>query len=203
MDTIIKCDFDDFQGSESNFQNTDEVDTLHPCCTSSDYIETDNINDDVIKLFKQDIIDIGMSSVIHKCNGTCYKNFKHNGCRMGFGYDNEGKQLVEKTRIDKLTGEICIKRNHTHVSEFNPLMMVGFRSNHNIQFLGTSNEECLKRIYYLTNHVTKNGISSYQAIYFATCAYDKIKIDKNVSPDDNSKHILNKTYNFAANHTEY
>jgi hypothetical protein len=122
---------------------------------------------------------------------------------MGFGYDNEGKQLVEKTRIDKLTGEICIKRNHTHVSEFNPLMMVGFRSNHNIQFLGTSNEECLKRIYYLTNHVTKNGISSYQAIYFATCAYDKIKIDKNVSPDDNSKHILNKTYNFAANHTEY
>ena len=95
LDTIIKCDFDDFQGSESNFQNTDEIDTLHPCYTSSDYIDTENINDDVIKLFKQDIIDIGMSSVIHKCNGACYKNFQHNGCRMGFGYDNEGKQPDE------------------------------------------------------------------------------------------------------------
>jgi hypothetical protein len=114
---------------------------------------------------------------------------------MGFGYENEGKQLVEKNSIDKITGEICVKRNHTHVSDFNPLMIVGFRSNHNIQFLGTSNEECLKRIYYLTNYITKNGISSYQAVYFAACAYDKINIDKNVSPDDYAKQILYKTYN--------
>jgi hypothetical protein len=112
---------------------------------------------------------------------------------MGFGYDNEGKQLVEKTSIDKLT----------HVSDFIPLMMVGFRSDHNIQFLGTSNGECLKRIYYLTNYVTKNGISSNQAVYFASCAYDKLNIDKNVSSDDYAKQILYKTYNFAANHTEY
>jgi hypothetical protein len=89
------------------------------------------------------------------------------------------------------------------VSDFNPLMMVGFRYNHNIQFLGTSNEECLKRIYYLANYVTKNGISSYQAIDFATCAYVKTNIDKNVSPDDYAKQILYKTYNFAANLTEY
>jgi hypothetical protein len=36
--SIIKCDFDDFQSSESesNFQNTDEFDTRHPCCSSSD-----------------------------------------------------------------------------------------------------------------------------------------------------------------------
>jgi hypothetical protein len=107
---------------------------------------------------------------------------------MGFGYENEGKQLVEKNSIDKITGEICVKRNHTHVSDY-------YSSNHNIQFLGTSNEECLKRIYYLTNYITKNGISSYQAVYFAACAYDKINIDKNVSPDDYAKQILYKTYN--------
>jgi hypothetical protein len=55
----------------------------------------------------------------------------------------------------------------------------------------------------LTDYVTKNGISSYRAVYFAACAYDKINIDKNVSPDDYAKQILYKTYNFAANHTEY
>jgi hypothetical protein len=69
--------------------------------------------------------------------------------------------------------------------------------------LGTCNDECLKRVYYLTNYVTKNGISSYQAVYFASCAYDKMNIDKNLSSDDYAKQILYKTYNFAANHTEY
>jgi hypothetical protein len=82
-------------------------------------------------------------------------------------------------------------------------MMVGFRSNHNIQFLDTCNDKCLKRIYYLTNYVTKNGISSYQAVYFASCAYDKMNIDKTLSSDDYAKQIIYKTYNFAANHTEY
>jgi hypothetical protein len=43
---------------------------------------------------------------------------------MGFGYDNEGKQLVEKTSIDKITGEFTVKRNHTHVSDFYPLIFV-------------------------------------------------------------------------------
>jgi hypothetical protein len=54
-----------------------------------------------------------MSSVIHKCGVPCYENVKHNGCRMGFGYDNEGKQLVDKTSIDKVSGEIYLKRKHT------------------------------------------------------------------------------------------
>jgi hypothetical protein len=63
-------------------------------------------------------------------------------------------------------------------------MMVGFRSNHNIQFLGTCNDECLKGVYYLTNYVTKNGISSYQAVYFASCDYNKMNIENDLSSDD-------------------
>jgi hypothetical protein len=100
LNTIIKCDFEDFQSSESEFQNPYDVDSIHPCCTSSYYIETHNISENTIKSFNQDVIDIGMSAVIHKCGVTCFKNFKHNGCRLCFGYDNERKQLLDETIIE-------------------------------------------------------------------------------------------------------
>ena len=113
------------------------------------------------------------------------------------------KDLVNETTINKSTGEINIKRNHPHVSDFNPFMMAGFRSNHNIQFLGTSNNECLKRIYYCTNYMTKNGISSYTAISFAASAFEKFNKENNVTSNDYAKQLLYKTYNFASYYTEY
>lgn len=134
---------------------------------------------------------IGIQSVVHKCGFTCYKNFKNNGsCRIGFGFNNEGKFLLNETVVDKVTGEVSIKRNHTHVSDFNPFMMVGLRPNHNIQFLGTSNNQFLKRIYYCSNYMTKNVISSYNAISFASSAFEKLNNKKISNSTDFAKQLL-------------
>ena len=201
IEIIIKCDFDNFKCNE-NVENHIESnqEEIHACCSSPDYLNYEDVN---IELFKEDVFKIGVQSVIHKCGFSCYKKLKSSECRMGFGIDNEGKSTVKESSINQQTGEIVIKRNNSHVSDFNPFMMVGLRSNHNIQFLGASNNQCLKRIYYCTNYMTKHGISSYNAICFASSAFEKLNNQKSLSTEDYAKQLLYKTYNFAANHTEY
>ena len=47
------------------------------------------------------------------------------------------------------------------------------------------------------------NISSYNAICFAASAFEKLNKESNSSSIDYGKQLLYKTYNFAANHTEY
>ena len=50
-------------------------------------------------------------------------------------------------------------------------MMALLTCNHDIKFLASSSNASLATLYYITNYVTKNGISSYNAVAYAITAF--------------------------------
>ena len=203
LNNIIHCDFD---GLIQNQINNDNDSNIHPCCKSIDYITNDLNNTENLNLFLNDVYEVAKESVIHKCSFSCYKYNKSNdqACRHNYGYNNQGKQLIKETTIDK-NGKIKLKRNHSHVNEFNWFIMAGLRCNHDIKFVSTSKNESLAIIYYLTNYITKNGLSTYNNMLFSTLAMKKVDQYHNYETNKNekTKKLLSACYNAAANNTEY
>ncbi len=84
-------------------------------------------------------------------------------------------------------------------------MTAALRCNHDIKFLGRSANASLSVLYYLTNYISKNGISSYNAMLYAKMAFEKSK-KYEIADNDKTKEdlkLLNTINNAAANYTEY
>ena len=196
LDSIIKCDFDGLEKKENDSE-------IHPCCKSIAYVNENMVD---ISTLTQDVYDVAVKSIIHTCNAATCKTYNNRPCRLGFGTENKGKPLCEKTTINPNNGKITIKRNHPHVNNFNIWMMAALRCNHDIKFIGASSNSSLAVLYYLTNYITKNGLSSHNAIAFAIRAYkniEKYKKDDSLDVIENAKQKMLSIYNSAANNTEY
>jgi hypothetical protein len=193
LDSIIHCDFD-------GLINVNRQQEIFPCCKTIDYLERNNRNSE----FLQDVFEVASNTAIHKCTFSCYKS-NSNDCRFGYGKYNQGKELVDITTINKDTGQIKIKRTNKTVNEFNWLITAALRCNHDIKFLCRSSNASLSVMYYLTNYISKTGLSSYNALLYAKMAFERTKkyeLTKD-SHIENSIKLLNSIYNTAANYTEY
>ena len=196
LDSIIHCDFSGLTKTEN------EQEAIHPCCKSPDYLLNDL--DDKLKFeeFKKDVYLVGASSVIHKCGPSCFKYGDGRTCRHNFS--GLGKKLQEASIMDE-NGNIHLKRAHAYVNEFNWIMMAGLRCNHDIKYIGKSVNSSLAVVYYLTNYITKNGISTYNNLLFGLMAMkNNAKYEADNSDINNrAKKLMNSCYNAAANSTEY
>ncbi len=196
LDSIIHCDFNDLIEPTENSE-------MHPCCKSTDYITNDMRIKKNLDEFLQDVYEVGKESAIHVCKPTCFK-YNSKECRHGYGLKNVGKALQEYSLIDD-KGNIHLKRAEGFVNEFNWIIQAGLRCNHDIKFIGKSISSSLACVYYITNYVTKNGLSSYNSLLFSLMAFKNIeKYEKEPTPsNEKTKKLLFACYNAAANNTEY
>ena len=204
LDSVIFSDFSKFE-TEKNVKVSD-LHIIHPCCKSNDYILKKMYLKKNKHVFKLDLISVGKHSVFHKCTFSCYKNYKNSLklCRHGYGKNNEGKPLIKCTNIKK-SGTIKLKRLNRHVNEFNPYILTSCRCNHDIKWIGKSSNDTLACIYYLTNYITKTGISSYNSVLLSHIGFKKTeKFNKTPNNlNENCKRLLSNCINAAIGNTEY
>ena len=198
LESIISCDFDALVKLET------EVDDIHPCCKSIDYIQKDMTNTENLKLFLADVYEVGQTTALHVCTPSCYKYNKDGEKICRFGYGNAGKQLIELSIMDD-SGKINLKRADAFVNNFNWIMQVALRCNHDIKYLQDKITKSLAVLYYITNYTTKMGISSYNQVLFGTMAFKAVQKYNNNNSDENNKvkKLMSAIYNAAANNTEY
>lgn len=100
---------------------------------------------------------------------------------------------------------MLLKRNDTHVNEYNPFLTVALKCNHDIKYLANSSSQSMAVLYYLTNYLTKNGLSTYNAVGLVLLAYENREKYLKDNSDVNYRcmNLLYKAYNAAANITEY
>ena len=192
VDTIIKCDLDDFIERESS------TTIAHPCSRSLN-LDLCKSPNDLDRIFKIATYEIVKASNIHKCCFTC-KKFDC-ACRFGFPLD-----LIVKTSIAKKSGEIEIKRNDPNINYFNPTISSTVKCNTDVRILGfLTNNSLLNVIYYLTNYMTKFGLTTYDSFAYAIIAFKKYELYKDKDDTDSTKarRIISMMYNAAANRTEY
>ena len=100
--------------------NLCEPNDLHPCCrsiySSIDYMNLDLKQEKNFKEFLSDVYEVGKETAVHKWNPGWFKY-----CRAGFG---------------ELDLKIDFKRANKFLNEFNWIIQVAFRCNHDIWFLG-------------------------------------------------------------------
>jgi hypothetical protein len=197
LESIIKCDFEGLVKLESEASN------IHPCCRSLDYIEKDLQLEETLNKFKADALDLGEISAIHMCKPTCFK-YNKNGekiCRAEFG--ELGKELIALSIMNE-DGTIDLKRAHAFVNNFNWVMQVSLRGNHDVKSLFDKLSKSLSTVYYITNYTTKNGISSYNKVLFARLAHISIEKYNQISTESNEKckRLLSACLNAATNNTE-
>ena len=91
------------------------------------------------------------------------------------------------------------------MNDFNWTIAAGLRCNHDIKYLGKSINQSLSVMYYLTNYITKNGISSYNALLYDIMALKKHQqyIIEPSTESHKAMKLFNGIYNCAANYTEY
>ena len=160
-----------------------------------------------LEAFLADVYEVGRITALHVCNQTCYKynkNNKNSEKISRFGYGDAGKELIKLSIMDE-HGKINLKRADAFVNNFNWIMQVALRCNHDIKFLHDKITKSLAILYYLTNYTTKMGISSYNQVLFGTIAFKAVeKYNKN-NCDENAKvkKLMSGIYNAAANNTEY
>ncbi len=190
-----------------NEEETANESDIHPCCKSIDYITKNMKVKKNLAIFLRDVYDVAQDSAIHSCRPSCFKyNASRGGsldCRHGFE-KNVGKALQKFSMIDT-DGNINLKRLEAFVNEFNWVFSAGIRCNHDISFIARCISSSLACVYYVTNYITKSGLSSYNSMLFSLMAFQKLqKYEK--EPTDSlqkTKKLLFGCYNAAANNTEY
>lgn len=195
MDSIIKCDLSGLIKQKSN-------ENIHICCKTLDYL----YNNDWKTEFLKDNYHLAKKTQRHKCNIIKCKLYKQKKCKFGFGENNLGKELCKKTNVTK-HGNLQIKRLNRHINEYNIFILVSLRCNHDIKFVANDKNKSLSVLYYLTNYITKSGLSSYNALTCAITPFNKLNkykiINSNNNEQLNAQKIMNSLYNAVANKTEY
>ena len=102
-------------------------------------------------------------------------------------------------------GNIHLKRAHGFVNDFNWIIQAGLRCNHDIKYIGKNVNSSLAIVYYLTNYITKNGVSTYNQLLFALMAFQNNQKYESDNTDINfkAKRLMNSCFNSASNNTEY
>jgi hypothetical protein len=194
IDSIIKCDLSDFTMRETVSQ---QVHDIHPCCRDLSLNFSIPLPQ-LIDIYKLAVFLIVQNANDHKCGSYCLNN---NICRYGYP-----KTLIEETTIDAITGEISIKRGDPNINNYIPVGSASCKCNMDAKVLGflTSNSP-LNVIYYLTNYLSKYGLTTYDSISYALIAFDNYEKYKNLEDDETqkAKRIISMMYNAAANRTEY
>jgi hypothetical protein len=194
IDSLIKCDLSEFNVRESINQ---DIHDIHPCCRDL-VLNSNQEFKQKIMIYILAIYLIVMSCNIHKCGTYCLNN---NICRYGYP-----KSLIAKTTVDTITGEISIKRADFNTNNFIPVVSAGVKCNNDAKILGflTSNSP-LNVVYYLTNYLSKYGLTSYDSMSYALIAFNNYERYKNAddSETQKAKRIISMMYNAAANRTEY
>lgn len=148
--------------------------------------------------------EVGKISASHVCKPTCFKYCKNGEkiCRSGFG--DVGKELRELS-IMNVDGVIDLKRADGFVNNFNWIIQVAGRCNHDIKSLFDKVSKTLAALYYITNYTTKMCISSYIQVLFARLAYLSVEKYNSVPSDSNDKvkKLMSSCLNAASNNTEY
>jgi hypothetical protein len=194
IDSIIKCDLSEFNVRETIIQETHDI---HPCCRDLSVDSHKEFNKKIM-IYLLAIYLIVFIANNHKCGTYCLNN---NICRYGFP-----KSLIEKTTIDFLTGEISIKRADPNTNNFIPVVSASAKCNNDAKLLGflTSNSP-LNVVYYLTNYLSKYGLTIYDSMSYSLIAFNKYEKYKDSDDDEiqKAKRIISMMYNAAANRTEY
>jgi hypothetical protein len=179
-------------------------DNNHHCTKVNDYLYTKISKSELEQTVKKDVYNLALETSLHKCTSSCFTK-NPTVCRFGYGNYGQGKPLNEKTTVNNSTGKIELKRNHTHINEFNPYILLAMKCNHDIKFLCNSSSQSLAVIYYLTNYITENGLSIYNAVALVLLAYQNREKYLTEKTDENYRcmNLLYKAYNSAANTTEY
>jgi hypothetical protein len=91
----------------------------------------------------------------HKCTFTCKK--KGTECRFGFG--SKGKPLVEKTTVG-VDGKLEIKRNQTHLNQYNEAAIYCIRSNLDFTFISGS-KDARALAMYIADYISKDEMTTH------------------------------------------
>lgn len=216
-DSIDPSNFDDFLQNEDNKRKI--IEYLNNCIKSnfSDFKTKNNdllinkhdsvlsntigyLNNSVIDLeqFKDDVTKIAFETNIHNCTDSCFKNNKKK-CRHGFG--GSGKPLIKETFFNA-QNKIEFKRDHPFLNNFNPYILISLRCNHDIKWLERAKSDSMAAIYYITNYVTKSGVSCHNFLSFALTYFEKLPIALN---DDLNiaKKMLQKIFSICTSQTEF
>jgi len=86
------------------------------------------------------------------------------------------------------------------------IILIGYvRCNHDIQFLAGNIDNSLALMFYVTNYIKINGLTTFNATIFANAVFEKLN-QFDLNPNDSTikaKKLLSNCYNAPANNIEY
>ncbi|CAF0805820.1 unnamed protein product [Brachionus calyciflorus] len=182
LDEIIKCNLNDFYINTNKAHYTDD---------SNESSKKKNFQN-----FSEEIIKLALEFNIHKCMNKCKKKPHSNKCRFNFG--KIGKPLVEKSYINE-KNEVIFKRDHPFINNFNPYILISLKCNHDIQWIESSKTSSLSKMYYITNYITKNGITIYNFLSLVQTYFDS----KSITEKTNTNKLFKKLFTSCTAQTEY
>ncbi|CAF0979608.1 unnamed protein product [Brachionus calyciflorus] len=188
----VKCNLSDLKPNWKAESNTTKETSKKNILQAQ---STETFNE---KKLNEEIFILANETNIHHCTQSCLKNKK---CRYGFGV--KGKQLNKETKFDS-SKNLILKRDHGFLNNYNPYLLYCLRCNHDIQWIEKSKKDSLASIYYITNYVTKNGISIHNFLSFVSVYFERYH-DKNFFDDhlQKAKRILQNIFTICTSQTEY
>ncbi|CAF0983083.1 unnamed protein product [Brachionus calyciflorus] len=189
----VKCNLSDFR---SDWKEKSTHEKCHKTVTT--HLKSSEIFDEIN--FNKEIFKLANETNIHNCTSACYKN-KKKTCRYGFGKD--GKELIQETNFDS-NNTLFLKRDHCFLNNFNPYILYSFRCNHDIKWIEKSKKESLASLYYITNYVTKHGVSIHNFLSFVSVYFEKYH-GKNLYDENilKAKKMLQNIFTICTSQTEY
>lgn len=137
---------------------------MHPCPDPYDPEFRDN--------FEGHIASVVTRTNFHKHTFTCTKNkdklaVSSNFCRM-----NYPREEVPHTYIDDTTNKIYFERDDTYLVPYNPALSIAARCNTDVTFIA-SGRSAKAAMYYITDYITKIGLSSHHLLGIFQGALEK------------------------------
>ncbi|KAI0317656.1 hypothetical protein OF83DRAFT_1042019, partial [Amylostereum chailletii] len=178
LETIIKCELPDMEPLLADAPVTkptldgDPRTAIPPICP-----ETMNADDlaEFEEKFKLFVRDLAVACNWHEHRDTCWKYLKPGEprddahCRMRV--DGSTRSFTE---LDEETGSILLRRLHPWINNFNDVVLFLLQSNMDIKFIG-SGPAAKALVYYITDYITKSGLSLYHGLQAILAAIKKTK----------------------------
>ena len=166
----------------------------HPCSVRP-VLPRDSESPEIYDLRqRKDLFNLTTQCQIHRHNAGCYKN--STGAQKVCRFNLDEAKRIERTSIDRETGEINFRCLDGMVNQYNMALLEMLRCNMDIKFIG-SGHSALAVLYYITDYISKTQLKTHTAYNALEMALNRLNEfgTTNESDDVRSPKLLLKCAN--------
>lgn len=193
IDDCIRTEIPPMPSGSVSYANAN----AHPCTTrGAPVTDTETFFDS--SEARHDLHRLANACQKHVHSATCYKHWKGPHEQKECRFNLDPSHHVEKTTIDRETGELEFRVTDGMVNNFCETILLAMRCNIDIKFIG-SGQSAKAVLYYITDYITKSQLKAHTAYSALKTAVLKLRSEQNdTDPEDygyKAKQLLIKCAN--------